>query len=590
MINRDPHSFADFRQGLIKHINFEIEVDFETRTLNILAKYQLDRPITGSLFLDTRDIKIERIHQAEDDLSWGLDEDDPILGQRLHLKDLEEVSSFSIRCKTSPNASALQWLLPKQTKGGRHPFVYSQCALIHARSVFPCQDSPSVRFTYQAKVIAPQSLHVVMAADSIGSASRDTGTVWDFSMPQPIPAYLFAIAVGDLVFKELGSRTGVYAEPEIIDSAAWEFAENEEKINQAEELLGPYLWDRYDLLIMPPSFPFLGMENPRLTFLSPLSILGDRSGTWIISHELAHAWTGNLVTNATWEDFWINEGWTTYAESRITELLEGVEIDQLYHKISRITVDKIMDRLGLDSPLTKLRLSLDGIDPDEALTYIQYIKGADFVISLEQAVGRDAFDAFLHEYIRRYQFKSITTEELLDFLCKRLPGIDEKVDFDMWVDQPGYPIDAPKHESPLYNQVEGAMTGYAQGIKPIKDDVSGWSSSQVFQFLRMLQAPLPIEDCAYFEELFNLYRKKDPGHLFAFFLVAIPSGHEAIRKELDRFIQSIGRAVYVETLFREIVKIEWTRDFAREMFENHRDRHHPITVKGVEKILTDAGL
>ena len=239
---------------------------------------------------------------------------DPILGECLCLYLPAGTERFSIACRAPAHADALQWLAAQHTAGGAHPFLFSQCQAIHARSLFPCQDTPSVRFTYEARISVPRGLTVVMAAERTGHGQDGERDVFTFRMPQPIPSYLFALAAGDLVFQRIGERTGVYAEPSVLEAAAWEFGENEQRLEAAERLFGPYLWDRYDLLIMPPSFPYGGMENPRLTFVTPLVILGDRSRTWLITHELAHAWTGNLITNATWEDFWLNEGWTTYAE------------------------------------------------------------------------------------------------------------------------------------------------------------------------------------------------------------------------------------------------------------------------------------
>jgi aminopeptidase N len=321
----DPHSYTDTEQGKIAHILFGIDVDFSAKVLKIKATYRLEEPVSGSFFLDTRDLQIDRVYKDDQEILWEIDQHDSIVGDRLHLKDLDGFSEFTIEVTTSPEASALQWVTPKQTAGGEHPFLYSQCQAIHARSIFPCQD-------------------------------------------------LFGIAVGNLAFEELGPHTGVYSEPEIIESAVWEFAENEQTLIEAEKLFGPYLWDRYDVLILPPSFPYGGMENPRLTFLTPSCILGDRSRANLVSHELAHAWTGNLVTNATWEDFWLNEGWTTYAESRITEVLEGDKYSQLYSSIRRKLMHKAMERFGMDSVKTCLKYSQTGIDPDEVFSVIPYEK------------------------------------------------------------------------------------------------------------------------------------------------------------------------------------------------------------------------
>lgn len=295
----DPHSYASPEQGTINHIDFCLSVDFAARTIQVAAHYHLDRQITGSFFLDTRSVEIERIHTDGIDVAWEQDRSDPILGERLHLQGLDRVADFTIELTTAADATALQWLTAEQTAGGQHPFLYSQCQALHARSIFPCQDTPSVRFTYTAEVEVPVPLVALMAAAAVGRSSEGQVNRYRFEMAQPIPSYLFALAAGDIAFRELGPRCGIYAEPEVLEAAAWEFGENEAKLREAEEILGPYVWDRYDLLIMPPSFPYGGMENPRLTFLSPVFIVGDRSMTDIVTHELAHAWTGNLVTNAT---------------------------------------------------------------------------------------------------------------------------------------------------------------------------------------------------------------------------------------------------------------------------------------------------
>jgi aminopeptidase N len=375
---KDPASYTDLSQGKIKHLGFRIGVDFSTRTLQIEATYQMQEPVFGSLFLDSFKLELLKAHANGRELVWEFDAQDDILGDRLHLKGFEDDSTFTLTFRTSPEARALQWLYASQTAGGNYPFLFSQCQAIHARSIFPCQDTPSVRFTYSAEVEVPQGLVAAMAAEQVGVEEGSGQTFFRFRMPQPIPSYLFALAVGNLDFRELGPRTGVYAEPETIEAAAWEFAENETKIIEAEKLLGPYLWGRYDLVILPPSFPYGGMENPRLTFLTPTAILGTRGHLSLITHELAHAWTGNLVTNATWQDFWLNEGWTTYAETRITEVLEGKEVTDLHLAFNEKQLIAIMERVGMDSPLTRLKLPAEK-DADSFTTSIPYYKGCFFL-------------------------------------------------------------------------------------------------------------------------------------------------------------------------------------------------------------------
>jgi leukotriene-A4 hydrolase len=586
----DPHSYMDLSQGKIRHIDLRIDINFPAQRLHILATYDLEKPVSGSLFLDSRDIQVERVFNHGGDIPWKIDEHDSIMGQRLHLQDLDNVSDFSVQLTTSSQASALQWMTPQQTAGGRTAFLYSQCYPVHARSLFPCQDSPSVRFTYQVEMHLPNPVTAVMAAENLGARDEKGERICTFRMPQPVPAYLFAFAAGNLVFREIGPRTGVYAEPELIESAAWEFAENEHKLAEAEKLLGPYLWDRYDVLIMPPSFPYGGMENPRLTFLSPSVISGDRSRTFVISHELAHAWTGNLITNATWEDFWLNEGWTTYAESRITEAIEGSDSAQLTLHEGRMLMLEDMERLGMDSQKTRLKYSLQGLDPDEVFSSIPYVKGYFFVAALEQAVGRLSFDQFMQKYIATYPFASLTTEEFISFLENELPAAANQVDIHEWLYQPGFPADAPALTSRLSDQVERQLLAYQQGVLPTPQDVSHWKRNQVNLFLRSLNQKIPVQDCRHLESVFGLQDSRDTGLLTAFYMLAIRSGYVEVMPKVEKFARSVGSFGSIIPVFRCLAENEWTQKEARALFEKNRQYHHPITVKRIEQILSESGL
>ncbi len=586
----DPHSYTDTEQGKIAHILFWIDVDFSAKVLKIKATYRLDEPVSGSFFLDTRDLIIDRVYEGDQEIIWEIDQHDSIVGNRLHLKDLDGHSEFTIEVTTSPDASALQWVTPKQTAGGEHPFLYSQCQSIHARSIFPCQDSPSVRFTYEATVDVQRPLVAVMAAELIDSEHSGETSQYRYNMPQPIPSYLFGIAVGNLAFEELGPRTGVYSEPEKLESAVWEFAENEQTIIEAEKLFGPYLWDRYDVLILPPSFPYGGMENPRLTFLTPKCILGDRSRANLVSHELAHSWTGNLVTNATWEDFWLNEGWTTYAESRITEVLEGDDFSQLYAFVRRKIMLKVMERFGMDSDKTCLKYSQRDIDPDEVFSVIPYEKGSSFILQLERSVGREVFDAFTKKYIATFSFQSLTTEAFISFLEQELPEAIERVDIDKWLYAPGYPENAPALRSSLIDDVEVRIDAYESGMLPSTHQVAEWISAQTRLFLLMLPEQIPVEDCRHFERVFNFRDSLDYFTMNRFYQISIQSGYQDVLPGIERMVESGGRIAILAPNFRAMVKAEWTRDKARPMFERHRDKHHPTTVAVIERILSKAGL
>ena len=587
---QDPHSFADLKQSKITHIEFIFKVDFSTSVLHGEAQYHMDQPITGSFFLDCSEIDFEQIHNHGNPIDWEIDESDEIRGQRLHLKDLKGVSAFTITFKTSPEARALQWLRPEQTSGGEHPFLFSQCQPLHARSIFPCQDSPSVRFTYAAEVRVPSPLIAVMAAAPLSIQSEDGVNVCRFEMPQPIPSYLFALGVGNITSKDLGERCRIYAEPDMIEAAAWEFAEVESMLIEAEKLFGPYIWDRYDMLLMPPSFPFGGMENPRLTFVTPTILTGDRSQTTLIAHELAHSWTGNLVTNATWEDFWLNEGWTVYAEQRILEILEGREYEQLMAAVNREEMMMAMRRFGEDADPTRLKFSQKGIDPDAVYSLIPYIKGHDFLVMLEQSVGRDRFDRFIQDYISTYKFQSLTTEEFIDFLKEKLPEAVAKVEVEEWIYEPGYPESGPAIHSSLMEEVEAAVAKFREGKLPTHEDVQAWNSNQIRLFLYQIPDEIAIDSCRYLESLFSIANSKNYTHLTPFYTIAIRSGYEAVLPRVEEILATVGRGKFVILLLRALAETAWSKELARPIFERVRKRHHPLTVLNLERELTKAGL
>ena len=593
MTFKDPASYTDLSQGKIKHILFRIGVNFSTHILEIEATYQMHEPVRGSFFLDSYKIDLQEARANGRELKWEFDENDDILGERLHLKGLENESTFTLTFHTSPEARALQWLNAHQTTGGQLPFLFSQCQAIHARSVFPCQDTPSVRFTYSAEVEVPQGLVAAMAAEQIGidEGAGNGSTIFRFRMPQPIPSYLFALAAGNLDFRELGPRTGIYAEPEIIEAAAWEFAENEDKIIEAEKLLGPYLWGRYDLLILPLSFPYGGMENPRLTFLTPTAILGTRGHLSLITHELAHAWTGNLVTNATWQDFWLNEGWTTYAEKRITEVLEGKDVTDLHLAFDEKELIEIMNRIGMDSPLTQLKLPEEK-DADSFTTSIPYYKGCFFLRECEYTVGRERFDAFIQKYMASFQFQSLTTEAFLDFLKGELPEVFENVDVHKWIYEKGM-LEAETWHRPkshLYDEVQFALDRYEQGLKPAREQIQNWHRYQLLSFLQALPHKMPVEDCKYFDGILDLEEKNDIAFFSYFYVIAIESGYKEILPRAEQFVGRIGRMLYVLPIVRAMIETDWTREQVRPLFERVRDRHHQITVRAMEGLLKQAGL
>lgn len=590
MASHDPHSYADLEQAAIRHVTFDLRMDFGQRQLAGTALYELDRPVQGTLDLDTRDLTIVSAEASGRPLSPELGSPDPIRGQRLRLKGLHGASSFKLQFVTSPGANALQWLTPAQTAGGRQPFLFTQCQPHHARSIFPCQDSPSVRFTYDATLDVPSPLAAVMAAAPIGREESGGRRRFTFRMPQSIPSYLLAFAAGEIDSRDLSPRIRVYAEPETLDAAAWELAETEAMLAEAEKLYGAYPWERYDMLVLPPSFPYGGMENPRLTFLTPTVVVGDRSLTNVIAHELAHSWTGNLVTNATWEDFWLNEGWTTYAERRILEALEGEESAMLRAISGRLLMARAMDRFGWDADATRLQFSQAGIDPEDVISHVAYEKGYSFLVRLERAVGRQAFDAFTHRYIADHRFQSITTEAFVAFLRRELPQAARRVDLKSWLYEPGLPADAPDFPTPLMDAVSSVLFDLQEGHPPTKDGVAQWNTTQIYLFLQYLPRHLSLKECRALEDALSL--KTTPIDLFLsqWLEIAILSEYRDVLPVAEDLVGRVGRMLIILPVFRAIVQAEWSRPRARPLFERVRSGHHPITVRAMENLLALQGL
>jgi leukotriene-A4 hydrolase len=585
---RDPHSFSDLDQGRVTSMDLDLNVDFSSSRLLGKATLNLGAPGSGPLDLDTRDLEIRGVTGPDGaELAWEISQQDDILGSCLRVTLPAGAVSFTIDYATSPTASALQWLEPAQTDGGKHPYLFSQCQAIHARSVIPCQDSPLARFTFTAKMTVPEDLTVVMAAapGQAGEGSLPGTRTFSFEMPQSIPPYLFAFAVGNIVSQDLGPRSRVYTEPETLEKSAWEFADVDKMLLAAEAVFGPYLWDRFDFLVMPGSFPYGGMENPRLTFLTPTLLAGDRSLVNVLAHELAHSWTGNLVTNATMDDFWLNEGFTVWAERRILENLDGQEAKSLASAIGRNGLMEAMNSFGMDSPFTRLQTDSKGSDPDEFYSLVPYEKGYLFVALLEKAAGREKFDAFIKNYIRHFSFTSITTAQFEEFLNAELPGVAAQVRAEEWIHQAGLPDNAPVFSSERLTMLENLAQSWSDGGRPEVAAAKKWSPEDWQIFLQALPRTLPQEDCAWLDENFELTKQGNSEILCNWLIIATGSGYEPTFERTARFLGDVGRMKYLKPLYTTLYAGEKTRDLAKEIFARNADGYHPIARGGIERIM-----
>lgn len=586
----DPHSYAQPTEAVAKHLDLDIEVDFESKRIRGTATYTIERKGAGNVIIfDTRNLDILDVTtDGGDSLGFQLGENDPILGRPLEVELKPEVQQVRIRYATTDGAAALQWLSPQQTEGKQHPFLFTQSQAILARTWIPCQDGPGMRFTYKAKVKVPPALMAVMSATNPTQRSEDG--VYSFEMNQPIPAYLMALSVGDLRFKSIGARTGVYAEPTMIDRAAYEFADMEKMLVAAEELYGPYAWERYDVIVLPPSFPFGGMENPRLTFATPTIIAGDRSLTALVAHELAHSWSGNLVTNATWNDFWLNEGFTVYFESRIMERLYGKGYSDMLGVLGYEDLLETLNDLGPGNPDSKLKLSLNGRDPDDGMSDIAYEKGNALLRTIEKAVGRERWDAFLKQYFDAHAFGTMTTEAFVQEakrdLIKGDADLAAKIDLERWIYKPDLPetYDPPKSER--FDAVDAQLEAWVNGT-PTSGLVGTkeWSTHEWLRFIRQLPEDITTEKMADLDKAYGFTKSHNSEILGAWLEHVIRYKYTAGYPALEDFLVHVGRRKFVRPLFKLMVSTEGQLEMAKRIYAKARPNYHSVTQNTIDEML-----
>ena len=582
----DTHTLSNYQNLPILNTHLELSVNFQQRKLkgSVTHEFEANRKV-NLLKLDTKYLKIDSIQDGDGNtLEFSLGEFDELLGSPLSVNLNPKSNSVVIFYETTKKSEALDWLVPNQTAGKMYPFMYTQGQSIFTRSWIPIQDTPGIRITYSAKIKTPKNMMAVMSAAN--PQEMDTNNVYSFKMNQPIPPYLIALAVGNLEFKAIDSRTGVYSEPSMVVKCANELIDMGKMVDSAENLYGAYDWDRYDVIVLPPSFPFGGMENPRLTFATPTIIAGDRSLVSLIAHELAHSWSGNLVTNATWNDFWLNEGFTVYFERRIMESLYGRDYSEML---------ALLGFQDLESQITKskpnmqlLRLNMMGKHPDDAMTDIAYEKGYFFLRMLEENMGREKMDFFLKNYFKDHKFQTIVTEEFLIYLKDNLLNTNsyQDLNIDQWVFEPGIPENCPIVKSLRFENVETSVAIFLEnGAEELKESSDVWSTHEWLHFLKHLPDTLALVQLLDLDNTFNLSNSGNSEILAVWFLQSIKNDYRPAFENLEKFLVKIGRRKFLQPLYLELSKNEDHKIWAKNVYQKARENYHYVSFNTIDKIL-----
>ncbi len=581
----DEHTLSNYTEVYTKHLHLDLEVDFDSKSISGMASHLIENVAnTNKIIFDTKYLIIDSV-TLNDGVStqFELGDFDELLGTALTVFINESTERVNIYYQTTDKSEALDWLQPSQTAGKSKPFLYTQGQSIFTRSWVPIQGTTAIRITYSARIKVPTDLMAVMSASN--PVEKNNLGIYEFDMPQPIPCYLLALAVGDLAFAPIDHRTGVYTEPSMLKDCLYELADMGNMVNEAEKLYGKYLWDRYDVIVLPPSFPFGGMENPRLTFATPTIIAGDRSLVSLIAHELAHSWSGNLVTNASWNDFWLNEGFTVYFERRIMEALYGKDyVDML----ALLGYQDLIHEMDNSQPeMQKLKLKLKGIHPDEAMSDVAYEKGYFFLRLLEQTAGRDNFDAFLKAYFETHKFKSITTEDFVSFLNKNLIEKHKLVvNVEEWVYGAGVPDNCPQVVSTRFNAVEANLEQFYLTNNVKKSIIaSEWSTHEWLHFIRHLRAETTPEQMAAIDKEFKLTQTGNSEIAAVWFEKSINFGYDKIDKELAQFLTKIGRRKFLVPIYTALAQTEKGKEKALEIYKKARPNYHFVSYSTIDNLL-----
>lgn len=585
---KDMHTLSNADSIKMKHLSLDLDINLHQKTLSGIATWQIENTQSAQfLSLDNNGLRIDSVWVDGKTSVYTIAPQQEHLGAALQIPIEKNTQKVAIKYAAATNAKALQWLDASQTTGKKHPFLYTQSESIYARSWVPCPDGPGIRFTYNARVKVPKGMMAAMSADGNPQQTNDSG-VYHFEMNKAIPAYLLALAVGDFRFAAIDERTGVYAEPEMIEKVRHEFADMGKMVHTAEQLYGPYRWGRYDVIVLPPGFPIGGMENPKLTFCTPTVIAGDRSLVNLIAHELAHNWSGNLVTNATWDDIWMNEGFTVYFERRISEAMNDKSYADMLWELGYQDLEVAVEDFGKDSRATWLKQDLKGKDADEGLSDIPYEKGALFLCLLERNLGREKWDIFLKQYFNAHAFQTISTEQFLAYLDQEIlkgdSNLYHKLNINAWVYGPGIPENAPRAGQERFEKVNIQRDIFLNNGDAKQLVTNNWTTHEWLHFLRKMPKPLKLEQMKALDETFKFTQAGNSEIADLWFLMSLAADYKPAYLEMEKFLSTTGRQKFILPIYTEMMKTS-KEAMAKHLYQKYKANYHPLAQGKLDKIV-----
>lgn len=601
----DPSTFSNYYEFKVNETVLNFDIDFSKKKVSGDVTFDLISKNSDlkEIWLDTSYLIIHSITINDQPTKSTLNERTEPLGSRLNITLPSSTSNITLRIlfETTSKCTALQFLEKEATDGKSAPYLFSQCQAIHARSLFPCFDTPSIKSPYKMSVKSPYPS--LMSGREVSSETTD---IYKFNQPIPIPSYLISLASGDITLKPIGPRSSVFCESINVDKCKYEFENDMENfIVTAESLVFSYEWDKYNALVLPLSFPYGGMENPNITFVTPTLISGDRENVDVLAHELSHSWSGNLVTNCSWEHFWINEGWTVYLERRIQGQLHGQKVRDFSGIIGWIDLENSITSMGksADKFSTLVQNLANGVDPDDSFSSVPYEKGYNLLYHIENTVGIEQFNKFIPYYFNNFKYKSLDTYQFLDCLYdffKSQKHQLDTIDWETWLFKPGMPPQKPNFDTSLVNECYNLADKWFNAIINNEsldqfeaNDISNFSANQSVVFLDTLSSFNKADDFHWsnhknaLKELSDKYstysNSKNCEVIFRWFILQVGGHNPNFYDQLGDWLGTVGRMKFVRPGYLILNDVD--HDKAVSYFEKFELSYHPICKSLVKKDL-----